>query len=90
MCTGINVSTDIAGAGKGAQGWFAVSRVNVGFDHPTFVRREHAITLDFVDAAAGPGARVAVELTPESARQLMATIQAALDEGQRVGAEDAA
>ncbi len=87
MCTMINVSADIAGGGKGVHGWFGVDRVNVGFDHPTFVRMEHAITLDFVDSKAGPSARVAVELTPDSARELIATLEAALAEGKRVGAE---
>ena len=82
MCTMINESAAIAGGGKGPQGWFAVNQVSVGFDHPTFVRLEHAITLDFTDSDAGPGARVAVELTPDSARQLIATLELALERGK--------
>ncbi len=87
MCTMVNVSAAIAGGGRGPQGWFGIDRVNVGFDHPTFVRLEHAITLDFVNSTAGPGARVAVELTPDSARELVSTLLAALEEGKRAGAE---
>jgi hypothetical protein len=43
------------------------------------------LNIDFVNEAEGPGARVAVELTPESARQLAQTILAMLDraEGSR-------
>jgi hypothetical protein len=74
----------IAGGGKGPQGWFAVNRLSVGFDHPTFVQLEHAITLDFLDDRSGPDARVAIELTPDSARQLIATLQTALERGKEV------
>ena len=82
MCTMINEVAAIAGGGRGPQGWFPVNRVSVGFDHPTFVPLEHAITLDFLDDRSGPDARVAIELTPDSARQLIATLQAALDLGK--------
>jgi hypothetical protein len=42
------------------------------------VRHERALTIDFVDDAAGPGARVAVELSHESAERLVEAIQALL------------
>jgi hypothetical protein len=84
MCTMINETAVISGGGKGAQGWFTVNQVNVGYDHPTFVNLEHAITLDFVDPTSGPAARVAVELTPDSARALIATLEAALERGKDV------
>ena len=42
----------------------------MSYDHPFHIRLEHALNIDFVNEAAGPGARVAVELTPEAARQL--------------------
>lgn len=87
MCTNVNVSASIAGSGKGVQGWFNVDRVNVGYDHPNFMREEYAIMMDFVDSKAGPAARVAVELSADSARELIATLQAALEEGKRAGAE---
>ena len=44
---------------------------------------DHALTIDFVNEAKGPGARVAVELSPESARQLIDKIQAALEAGYK-------
>jgi hypothetical protein len=39
---------------------------------------EHTLNIDFADPAKGPGARVAVELTAASARELVAAIEAAL------------
>ena len=46
---------------------------------------EHALNIDFVNEAAGPGARVAVELSPESARELVKAITAALDQAESGG-----
>ncbi len=40
---------------------------------------EHTLNIDFANPAKGPAARVAVELTAASARELVAAIQAALD-----------
>ena len=39
---------------------------------------EHTLNIDFADPAKGPSARVAVELTAASARELVAAIEAAL------------
>ena len=41
---------------------------------------EHTLNIDFANPASGPVARVAVELTAQSARELLAAIQAALAE----------
>ena len=87
MCTMIVENAEIAGSGKGPNGWFKLSRVNVSFDHPFNARFEHALNIDFVDPDQGPGARVAVELSPESARNLVRSIEAALARGEaEVGA----
>jgi hypothetical protein len=40
---------------------------------------EHTLNIDFADPARGPSARVAVELSAASARELVTAIQAALD-----------
>jgi hypothetical protein len=77
--------TKISGSGKGAKGWFALREVNVSYDHPFDLPLEHALNIDFVNEAEGPGARVAVELTPESARQLAQTILAMLDRAEGSG-----
>jgi hypothetical protein len=82
VCTNIMERAEIFGSAKSAGGsWFTVDRVNVGFDHPLHIPLEHALTIDFVNEMAGPGARVAVELTRESARRLVEAITAALDRG---------
>jgi hypothetical protein len=75
----------IEGCGKGVQGWFDLREVNVSYDHPFHIRLEHALNIDFVNEAEGPGARVAVELTPESARQLAMAILATLDSAEAGG-----
>ena len=79
MCTDIVSTAEISGSGKGPQGWFSLDHVNVGYDHPFHAPLEHAVSLDFVNEAAGPGARVAVELTRDSARQLARHILSALE-----------
>ena len=87
MCTMIVENAEIAGSGKGANGWFALSRVDVTFDHPFNAQFEHALNIDFVAPEQGPGARVAVELSPDSARRLIRSIEAALARGEaEVGA----
>ncbi len=67
MCTMITTRRS-QGSGKGASGWFDLREANVSYDHPYHIRMEHALNIDFVNEAEGPGARVAVELSPESAR----------------------
>jgi Family of unknown function (DUF6295) len=78
MCSYITERTAVTGSGKGATGWFRLSHANVYFDHPYHAPLEHSLNIDFVDEAAGPSARVAVELSAESARALIRSIEAAL------------
>ena len=85
MCTMIVNQALIQGSGKGRDGWFTVGQVNVSYDHPYHVPLEHALNIDFVNEAEGPGARVAVELTLESARNLVETIHAVLARAQAGG-----
>ncbi len=79
MCTMIVHRAKIWGSGKGANGWFTLREVNVSYDHPFHAPQEHALNIDFVNDADGPGARVAVELSVESARQLAQAITATLE-----------
>ncbi len=79
MCSYLTVATDVAGSAKGAAGWFSVTSASVYFDHPFHAPYEHTLNIDFIDAERGPDARVAVELSAESARALMRSIQSALD-----------
>ncbi len=85
MCTMIVQQAEINGSGKGGKDWFTVRQVNVSYDHPYHVPLEHALNIDFVDESKGPGARVAVELSVESARNLMQTIHAVLTQAKAGG-----
>jgi hypothetical protein len=80
MCTYLTVREAIEGSAKGPQSrWFAVTDATVYFDHPVHAMADHTLNIDFARPADGPGARVAVELTAESARRLVQAITTALD-----------
>ena len=81
MCTYIVERAAITGSAKGPNGWMKVDTANVYYDHPYHAPLDHALNIDFVNAAGGPGDRVAVELSAESARELVARILAALATG---------
>jgi hypothetical protein len=78
MCTYTTEQIKITGSGKGTSGWFSLSDATVYFDHPVHAMAEHTLNIDFANPGRGPSARVAVELTAESARALAAAIEAAL------------
>jgi Family of unknown function (DUF6295) len=79
VCTYATVTAPMSGSAKGPNGtWFTVTDATVYFDHPVHLMAEHTLNIDLVAPAKGPSARVAVELTAESARELVAAIQAAL------------
>jgi hypothetical protein len=85
MCTTITMSADVTGAGKGASGWFPISRANVGYDHATHSQLDHALLLDFVNPDLGVGARIAVEMDIASGKALIAQLQAAISEAEALG-----
>ncbi len=85
MCTMISEQVDIEGSGKGASGWFTLREADVSYDHPFDAPFEHALNIDFVNESQGPGARVAVELSVESARSLVDTILAVLERAEQGG-----
>ena len=85
MCTMIASQVEIEGSGKGTSGWFKLNQAYVTYDHPFDAPYEHALNIDFVNEAQGPGARVAVELSPEAARALVQTILAVLDQAETGG-----
>ena len=85
MCTMIARQIKIEGSGKLANGWIKLKEADVSYDHPFDAPFEHALNIDFVNEALGPGARVAVELSVEAARDLVETIQAVLKQAQENG-----
>lgn len=78
MCSYVTEKSEVTGSGKGATGWFRLSHALVYVDHPYHSPYEHTLNIDFVNEREGPSARVAVELTPASARALVRCIEASL------------
>ncbi len=83
MCTYTTERTEITGSGKGSSergtsGWFALRTATVYYDHPVHAQAAHTLNIDFADPSRGPSARVAVELTAQSALDLVDAIHAAL------------
>jgi hypothetical protein len=85
MCSMIAQQIQIDGCGKGSGGWFTLHEADVSYDHPFNAPFEHALNIDFVNEAMGPGARVAVELSAEAARVLAETILATLERAEAGG-----
>lgn len=85
MCTMIVQQVAMEGSGKGTTGWFPVQQANVSYDHPFNAPLDHALNIDFVNEAQGLGARVAVELSVDSAKKLVETIMAVLAEAEAGG-----
>ncbi len=78
MCTYLTEQIDVEGSGKGPQGWFGLERAMVYFDHPVHAAPEHTLNIDFLNPGLGPSARVAVELSEDSARALAEAILSTL------------
>jgi hypothetical protein len=79
MCTYRTEALALQGSAKGSAGWFTLTNASVYFDHPAHAPVAHSLNVDFLNPGVGPSARVAVELTAESARELAAAILTILD-----------
>ena len=84
MCTMVREKAEVIGSGKGPKEWFKLTQVKVSFEHPFNLQSEYALNLDFVNDDMGLDSRVAVELSPDSARRLMEAIESALTRGEEV------
>jgi hypothetical protein len=75
MCTYMTETLHITGSGKGAGGeWLRVTDASVYLDHPVHALAEHTLNVDLRNPTGGPSARVALELTAGSARELAEAI----------------
>ena len=83
MCSYIVEKAKLFGSAKGPNGWMRIDTANVYYDHHFHAPLDHALGIDFVNEAAGGRERVAVELSAESARELIKQIEAALANGER-------
>ena len=81
MCSYIVEKARLIGSAKGERGWMRVDTANVYYDHPWHAPLDHALSMDFICEADGGRERVAVELSRESALDLIEKIKAALAAG---------
>ena len=80
MCTYSTEKFDVsASSGKGPQGWFPLRTATVYYDHPVHAPHDHTVNIDFLNPEQGPAARVAVELSLDSARELLAALQVTVE-----------
>lgn len=82
MCSYIVEKASLVGSAKGPSGWMKVDTANVYYDHPFHAPLDHALGIDFINAKDGGRERVAVEISAESARELVKAILAALESGE--------
>jgi Family of unknown function (DUF6295) len=78
MCTYLTEKIAVDGSGKGARGWFAATEASVYVDHPVHAPYGHTVNVDLLNPALGPSARVALELTEETALALAEAIHRAI------------
>ena len=78
MCTHQTELVDLEGSGKGAPGWFTARRASVYVDHAVHAPYTHTVNIDVLNPELGPAARVALELTEESALALADAIHRAI------------
>jgi hypothetical protein len=74
VCTYITRTVPVAGSAKGADGWFAATSATVYYDHPVHAPDAHTVNIDFLAPERGPASRIAVELSLDSARELLAAL----------------
>src|SRR5262249_60270943 len=82
MCSYIAEKARLFGSAKGPNGRMRIDTANVYYGHPFHAPLDHALGIDFINEAAGGRERVAVELSAESARELVQKILAALASGE--------
>lgn len=85
MCTGLIQKAKVTGAGKAADGWFKLDEVSVAYDCTYHTSLPQGLNIDFFSEKEA--ARVAVELSPASAMELVHAIMesiysAGLDPGE--------
>src|SRR5262245_50066108 len=78
MCTSIIELARAEGMGKRGDEWFPLTQTVVAYDHARHAPLGDVITLDFFNTKLDPGARAAVELTLETAKELRAALDRAI------------
>ena len=72
MCSYIVEKAGMVGTAKGPNSrWMRIDTAKVYYDHPYEAQLDHALCVDFVCEADGGRERVAIEISRESALELM-------------------
>jgi hypothetical protein len=87
MCTSIIEVVSAEGMAKRGDQWFELSTAVVAYDHARHANLGDVITLDFINDALDPGARAGVELTLETAKELRAALDRAIEAAEFEEAE---
>ncbi|MGE0766955.1 MAG: DUF6295 family protein [Hyphomicrobiaceae bacterium] len=87
MCTSIVEVVRAEGMGKRGEAWFELNQTVVAYDHARHAHLGDVITLDFTNTDLEPGARAAVELTLETAKELRAALDRAIEAAEFEEAE---
>ncbi len=74
MCTYVTEQAHADGSGKGSTGWFPLSTMTVYFDHPVHAQADHTMNIDFANPDRGASSRVAVELSAQTAVELVRAV----------------
>src|SRR6187402_877564 len=78
MCTSIVEIAPAEGMAKRGDDWFELTTSVVAYDHARHAHLGDVITLDFFNTNLDAGARAAVELTLETAKELRAALDRAI------------
>ena len=78
MCTSIIEIVRAEGMAKRGDQWFPLTTSVVAYDHARHAPLGDVITLDFYNTEFDAGARAAIELTLETAKELRAALDRAI------------
>lgn len=88
MCSYITEQVQIDGSAKGATGWIRVNTATVYYDHPYHAPLDHSLNIDLTNSEEAAGPRIALELSADSARELVRSILSALEQGEELHGKD--
>ena len=84
MCTMIAEKAKVKGSGKKIKSWIPLDSCDIYYDHSTYVDCEHSITLSFKNDMNPIESRITVEITPESALDIIEKLNIALNKGNHL------
>ena len=78
MCTSIVEIIPAEGMAKRGAEWFTLTQAVVAYDHARHAPLADVITLDFINTGLDAGARAGIELTLDSAKELLVALERAI------------